>query len=239
MIQASDNETFKLIFHNYNKHLIRRNFHGIYLTKNSNPLPAKGSIVLINHSSWWDPLILFYLNQSIWKKNALAMMSEDGLARFPFFKKIGAFSINPNSPRSIVESLDYAAAQLRAGKHIFLFPQGNEFPLDKRPLQFFSGAGHLKYQVPTAPVIPISFYHGLFHHSKPEWFIHIGAPVSGAPSWNRKKWTKQMEDYHTQELNYLREDIIQENDNFVPLLSGYQDISTHWERLKRKAGILK
>lgn len=239
MKKAANNEVFEHLFHLFNQKLIQRHFHSIYLSDYSAALPQKSSIIIVNHSSWWDPLMLFYLNQSTWKLDALAMMNEEGLNRFPFFQKLGAFSVDPKSPRSIFKSLNYAAEELQRGRHIFIFPQGREAALEKRPLEFFNGAGYLKHKIPTAPVIPVTFYHGLFHHQKPEWFIHTGSPITGAPSWDRKKWTEIMEGRVTQDLNNLRNDVLQEKQTFSPLLLGSQGISANWEKFKRKAGILK
>lgn len=238
MIKAEHQNSFALFFHQYNRWLLKRSFHSISITGASAALPEKGSLILMNHSSWWDPLILFYLNQTIWKKNAVAMMGEEGLRRFPFFRKLGAFSVDPQSPRSVIESLNYASEQLQSGRHVFLFPQGKETPLEKRPLHFFSGAGYLKEQVPDAPVVSVSFYHGLFHHQMPEWYVHTGIPMEGNSSWNRKRWTKEMEKQATDELNFLRGEVIS-GGNFQKIFHGKSGIGANWEKVKRKAGFSK
>lgn len=238
MIEADKKTAFESLFYQYNKWLLKRSFHSIMLSRQSAALPQEGSIVLLNHSSWWDPLVLFYCNQAIWKKDAVAMMGIEGLQRFPFFRRLGAFSVDPRSSKSVMESLNYSAAQLENNKHVFLFPQGEESPLEKRPLQFFSGAGYLKQKVPTAPVVNVSYYHGLFHHQLPEWFVHVSSPLQGETDWNRKIWTGAMENYATKELDTLR-DWVLHGGEFQTILQGRAGIGQNWEKLKRKAGLSK
>ncbi|MGJ9382453.1 lysophospholipid acyltransferase family protein [Salipaludibacillus sp. CF4.18] len=122
MIKANRKTSFEKVFHLYNQRLLKKSFHQINITKDSY-LPAKNNgIYFINHSSWWDALVLFYLNQSLLKLDAIAMMDSDGLHRFPFFSKLGAYSIDTKSRHSLVTSLQYSSEQLNRNKHLFLFP---------------------------------------------------------------------------------------------------------------------
>ena len=98
MIEANKSAVFEAFFHIYNRWLIRRFFHQVLLTQEAyKPEQGKGSIYMLNHSSWWDSLMLFYLTKTVMNVDAVAMMEEEGLRRFPFFRKLGAFSINPAS----------------------------------------------------------------------------------------------------------------------------------------------
>ncbi|PTL40429.1 lysophospholipid acyltransferase family protein [Alkalicoccus saliphilus] len=235
MMRAENSKNFEKLFSLYNNNLLKNKFHGIYNSPESSPLPEKGSIIIMNHSSWWDPLILFYLNSSKWKTNGIAMMDEKGLNRFPFFSKLGAFSVKASSPASVRQSLKYAAEELRNGRHLFLFPQGKEVPLEHRPLAISPGTGYLKFLVPEAPVVPVAFYHGLFHHQMPEWYIQTGAPVLGAPSWGRKRWTQAAEEALEKEMNSLRNKVLS-NQPFIPLMHGREGTADKFEKWKKKLG---
>jgi len=189
----------------------------------------------MNHSSWWDSLILFYLNQEKLKLDAIAMMAENGLKRFPFFRKIGAFSVNPDSRKSLMTSLNYASDQLKNNKHLFLFPQGEESHLEKHPYVFFSGAAFLKEKVPTTPVVPIVFYHGLFHHQLPEWYIHIGRPITFLEGSTRKEKTLVLEQKLEHEFAQLKQMVIADQpEQFHIILKGRQGIPQRWENMKKR-----
>ncbi|QKS71011.1 1-acyl-sn-glycerol-3-phosphate acyltransferase [Paenalkalicoccus suaedae] len=232
MIEATKSRSFTKIFHVYNTWLLKRSFHRLHLSTRSVRTDHQGAIYIINHSSWWDPLVLFYLNEAILHTDALAMMDQHGLTRFPFFKKIGAFSIDSSSKRDIMKSLSYAQRQLEEGKHVFIFPQGNEYPLEKRPLQFFAGVAHLKQALPNVPIIPITFYHTHLHHQLPEWFIQIGYPIELDVTKPRKQVTADIEQALTKELDLLKEDVINEAPTFAPLLSGKLGIGATLEKMK-------
>jgi 1-acyl-sn-glycerol-3-phosphate acyltransferase len=124
MIAANKSRVFESLFYIYNRWLLRRSLRQILLRQDAYQ-PDKGTagIYMINHSSWWDALILFYLNKTVMHVDAVAMMGEDGLRRFPFFRKLGAFSIDSSSRRDIKASLLYAKEQLAGGKSVFFFPQ--------------------------------------------------------------------------------------------------------------------
>ncbi|WP_280768326.1 lysophospholipid acyltransferase family protein [Salipaludibacillus daqingensis] len=235
MIKADKKKAFQKLFHFYNRFLISRSFHHISISKNSWVPTTNHGIYLMNHSSWWDSLILFYLNQEKLKLDGIAMMAEEGLQRFPFFRKIGAFSVDPTSRRSLLESLNYASDQLQHDKHLFLFPQGEESHLEKRPFTFFSGAAYLQEKVPSTPVIPIVFYHGLFHHQLPEWYIHIGQPMTFPEGANRKEKTFIFEQNVEDELNQLKQMVMSDQpDQFLVLLRGKQGIGQRWENMKKR-----
>ncbi|MBU9714745.1 lysophospholipid acyltransferase family protein [Evansella tamaricis] len=191
----------------------------------------------MNHSSWWDSIILFYLNKTLLKVDGIGMMSLEGLTRFPFFRKIGAFSVDRSSIRSMIHSLQYASKELTNGKHLFLFPQGEELHIETRPLRFLSGASYLHEKNKNIPIIPITFYHSLVHHQLPEWYIHIGDKMS-IPTTTRKETTSLMESIMEKNLDWLREKAINEHPGtFKLLLKGKESFADKLDlkrRLRRK-----
>lgn len=238
MIKAEKNNLFIRLFHLYNRFLIGRSFHRLLLTKHSTlPSGEIGAIYLINHSSWWDSLILFYLNTSVFKMDAIAMMDEDGLKRFPFFRKIGAFSVDRHSAKSLVSSLKYASGELGSGKHLFMFPQGGEMHLEQRPYSFFQGAAYLHDLNPDLPVIPISFYHGFFHHQFPEWYIHVGEPLSFYNVSGRRAKTDFFEMEMERQVAGLKQLVMADKqEKFITLFKGRRGVGERWESLKKRIG---
>ena len=51
------------------------------------------------------------------------MMDEQGLRQYPFFRRIGAFSVNRDKPRDMLASLQYAAGLLQSGCPVWVFPR--------------------------------------------------------------------------------------------------------------------
>ena len=70
-------------------------------------------IVLLNHASWWDPLVAFHLaRRFVPLRPALAPMDREQLERFGFFRRIGVFGIDPDDAESLVAMRDYVQAEL-------------------------------------------------------------------------------------------------------------------------------
>src|ERR1700761_4990202 len=83
------------------------------------------SILLIaNHFSFWDSLILYMVNRRTLKKNMHVMILEETMHQFWYFKYGGAFTVKKGS-RNVVESLNYAAGLLADPRNmVLIFPQG-------------------------------------------------------------------------------------------------------------------
>lgn len=233
MIEARKSNAFTYFFHIYNRRLLRRSFHQIMLSKDSyQPINTQSCIYIVNHSCWWDGLIVFHLNQTILKIDGIVMMGREGLAKYPFFRKLGAFSVDTSSPGGIKTSLAYATRQLAAGKQLFMFPQGEETHLEKRPLRFFSGVAYLHQKLPEVPVVPILFYHGLFHHQLPDWYIHIGQPLMCDETCSKKEITRYYEAEVEQQLDSLKARVVSDSsESFTPILRGRKRIHETWGNL--------
>lgn len=71
------------------------------------------------------------------------MMLEDQLAKYKFFSRLGAYSINPHSAGSIKKSLRYSVdilnEKIAPRPLLCIFSQGELLPWDKRPLVYKKG----------------------------------------------------------------------------------------------------
>ena len=97
MIPAKKNYLFDKGFELYLNPLLRRSFSGL-LGRGIQKPPANPVIFIANHSSWWDGLLFFFLNRTVWKHDIHMMMDEKGLVEYSFFRFLGAFSINRAKP---------------------------------------------------------------------------------------------------------------------------------------------
>lgn len=211
MIPAKKMPLFESVFEVYLNPLIRRSFANVW-GKDFVPTSSNPVIFIANHSSWWDGLLFFFLNRNIWRHDIHMMMDEKGLKRYGFFRYLGAFSINRSKPKDILASLQYAEQLLKNGKTVVLFPQGDEFHQEIRPLGFSAGIAFLMERCPDVPVIPISFYYSFRHERKPEVWIHQGKPflyedISGTM---RKKKTDSIEASSTAQLDRLKKYAVSE-----------------------------
>ena len=121
MQKANKSKWAEHTFHFYVKErLIRKQFHRLY---RADDLPTPG-LMLATHGSWWDGMILFHLDQTVLRHDPYVMIDQHGLERFPFFTRLGGFSIDRSSFGEIKQSLQYAKERLADGSSVWMFPLG-------------------------------------------------------------------------------------------------------------------
>jgi chlorobactene lauroyltransferase len=138
-------------------------------------------VMYCTHGSWWDAAVVMMLSLRVMHIRSFGMMEYKQLVRYPFFRRIGLFSVVREDPRSALESLQYAASQLQQSPNtLWMFPQGTLRHQDMRPLGFEPGLGILARSVPSAMLCPVSIrYDGVFEQ-RPELRIQFGTPHSPA-----------------------------------------------------------
>lgn len=181
MLEAAKHKGFDQLFYHYNRiYLIRRYFRYFGVAGQLQPQSTEGRPILyiMNHSSWWDGLLAYHAARTLTSGEHYFMMEEEQLRKYPFFRKLGAYSINRHSTGDISAALRYTAKLLRAGGSVWMYPQGEIQPLEHRPLILKEGAGLVLRLCPEAVVVPVTLYHGLFMHSKPEATIWVGPALT-------------------------------------------------------------
>lgn len=138
MVKPGNNFIVRQILHYYVTWIVNRHFHELKF----DPVeidPNKSALLIANHFSFWDSLILYIICRKLLKKNFYVMVREDTTVKFQYVKYGGAFSINKQS-RDMLQSLDYAAGLLNDPKNLVLiFPQGKLYSNFVNTVQFEKG----------------------------------------------------------------------------------------------------
>lgn len=167
MKEANKSKLAESVFHTYVDHaLIQRYFHRVLYRADDLPVPG---LMLATHSSWWDGMILFHLDQTCFRHDPYVMIDQAGLARFPFFSRLGAFSVDRTSFSDIKKSLQYAKARLQNGSSVWMFPQGEERHQEERPMHLASGATQLMRHADTVSLV--AFYYSYGHEQQPDVYV--------------------------------------------------------------------
>ena len=150
------------------------------------PQPADGPlIVYMNHPSWWDGYMAFVLNRMLLRGRyqGYAMMEQPQLERYRFFSWSGAFSVHRHDARSAMRSVRYIGRLLaeRRNRCMYIFPQGEITPNDRRPLAIFSGLARVVRLAGGATLWPAALRYEFRGEQRPEAFIRIG-PAHHAPA---------------------------------------------------------
>jgi 1-acyl-sn-glycerol-3-phosphate acyltransferase len=206
MIKAKKSKIVMWMFSLVQKRQVKSFFATIYV-KDDRPSDVKG-LYYINHSTWWDPMILTELHNQKIIDDLYVMTHINGMKKVPLFRYIGAYSIDPTSGSHVKASLNYSKELLQSQKSVCLFPQGEELPLDIRPLNLQQGLAMIALRSPETPVIPVAFYYILRHQKKAEAWVSIGEPVYIDPSLKRQQLTAYFEQLLIQQLDTLKQDVL-------------------------------
>ncbi|RZK24977.1 MAG: glycerol acyltransferase [Flavobacterium sp.] len=136
----------------YLSNIINKDFAGytfnIPEVKNSEAI-----LLLANHFSWWDGLLMFHINKRVFKKQFHVLVSEADYNKHSFLKYMGAFAPEGKA-KSTLDTLLYAGQLLDDPANLVLiFPQGKIYSSHVSSVSFEKGimqvfnASKKKFQV--------------------------------------------------------------------------------------------
>ena len=206
------------------KRLLKKHFYSIQLAGEKNLASIDRSLPVImyaNHSNWWDGFLAYYLTNRVMKKDDYLMMDIEQMKRYSFFKYIGVFSVDREVPAYAIRSVSYAAELLKdSQKFLWIFPQGDMVPQDRRPLKFFSGITKIAEKTGKVTLVPVCFRFEYLMEQRPEVFISIGKPELFSGKSNGD-FTEHLRTTLQAQLDKLRDDITAGNfDDFRTIFRG-------------------
>lgn len=197
MIRAQHSLWADLIFQPYLTRLFKRHFYEIQLLRESPEIPDHLPLLLLpNHSTWWDGFFIYLLNKRIFHRTAYLMMLETQLTKYKFFRKIGAYSIEPEHRRGVIESLEYTVELLnREMSLVSIFPQGQLLPWHTRPLNYKRGVEWIlqKYGKPVT-LLPLAIRTEFLGEKRPSVFFLFGdVHLSDTETFRGMDWLEETE----------------------------------------------
>jgi 1-acyl-sn-glycerol-3-phosphate acyltransferase len=219
MLKAAKNSWFESVFALYNRNLFRRRFNSFRVQGIAEISKHPGALLLYaNHNSWWDGLVAFEISRRA-GLDAYVMMEERQLSRLRLFRRLGAFSVVRENAREAYRSIEYAAGLLRQGSAVWIFPQGEIVPSEKRPVGFYPGVSAVIEKAYPCGMAPVAIRYAFKGEFKPDIFVRVGETevVEDLPE-RRHGLTKILENSLEQEIVRLSGDLRDED------LSCYQDL---------------
>jgi 1-acyl-sn-glycerol-3-phosphate acyltransferase len=135
-------------------------------------------LVVSNHTSWWDPLLVLHTSQHLLGADGHALMDAANLRRLPFFAMVGAFGVDLGDPGDGARAIRYAARLLdEARRLVWIFPQGRERPVTERPLAFQGGSAEIARVARRAVTLPAAIRYELGATEKPVAYLSFGDPL--------------------------------------------------------------
>ncbi|MBN2356681.1 lysophospholipid acyltransferase family protein [candidate division KSB1 bacterium] len=235
MIPARHTKYADALFKPYVYRLFKKQFYSIRLMGPAPELDANRPLLLLpNHSTWWDGFFIYLLNKKLWQRRTFLLMLEEQLQKNSFFRLLGAYSIHPDSPAKIRQSLKYTLSVLsepaQASQRIVcIFPQGVLSPWQQRPLGYKAGILWLlnKINVPVQ-VMQLAIRAEFLDQQRPEVFFMFSAIGNSILLTD----LRALEKNHEQLLDSLAQKITA-NERGTELLAGARSINERFEKWRR------
>ncbi len=162
-----------------------RQFHSVRVDLSGLPPvldPGTSAVVYLNHSSWWDPLLMLWLGANAYPgRDQYGPIEASQLQRYGFFKHLGIFGVEKGTASGARVFLRTAQEVLsRRGAMLWLTPQGRFADARERPVRFAPGMAHLAARLPGAVYVPLAVEYGFGDERLPEIFLRFGGGLSGA-----------------------------------------------------------
>jgi 1-acyl-sn-glycerol-3-phosphate acyltransferase len=205
----------------YVRRKVRASFRGVWL-RGELPAAQGGLLVYVNHANWWDGFVLHPLAKAAgW--DGYVMMEERNLARYPFLRRIGAFSVRRGEAASSLETLRYARGLLRQpDTAVFVFPEGEHRPPGELPLRLERGIETLA-RMSEVRCLPVSIRYAFFEHERPDVLLDVGAPH---PPLRLRDYQQRLEE------RVLALQSVTRLDGFHRLLEGRRGVAERWDAVR-------
>lgn len=228
-------------FRKYARGYLRKHFHAVRLSKSGHSLASTQGplLIVMNHPSWWDPLICFVLSELIAERDHFGAIDSEAVKQYGFFKKLGFVGVNTKTLRGAAEFLRNGMSILSSPDRVFwVTAQGSFTDVRQRPLALAAGVGHLAARLQQGSVVPIAFEYAFWNERTPEALIRIGEPlrIEDHPGLSGKEWTQLIEQSLTHTLDGLNVEAMSRDPAlFIGHVSGKTGVGgiyDLWRRLK-------
>lgn len=191
------NARFRRLFAWYGRRLFARRFYAVRMAHGGSRLLTEcagvpGLVVLaLNHSSWWDPMIGFHLqDRFLSTRTPCSPIDAAQLAKFAFFRKLGMFGVDPDDAGSLRAMAQYVGER-RERDHqplLMITPQG-KFVDPRLPIEVRPGIGLVCSQSPGVRVICGAVEYAFWNEQRPEVFLRAVEVECPADHASARAWT--------------------------------------------------
>jgi len=247
LIPGKRSERFSRFFAGYCRRMMRRAFASVRLESASpevlRSLDAHDgpSIVVINHASWWDPLVGLVLADMFAPSRRLASpIDAEQLARFRFMRRLGLFGLDHRAPGAMEAFVEHAVGlfEREPSTLLGLTPQG-EFADVREPIRIRPGVAAVASRLECPRVVSIACEYTFWYDKRPELLIR--ALACARPEHpTTAGWTRAITRcMRTNADELARLSIARDGSAFTPLLdragAGVNPVYDLWLRLRGRS----
>jgi 1-acyl-sn-glycerol-3-phosphate acyltransferase len=185
------------LFRRYARRYAAKHLHAVRVSKPGHPptRPTGPAVVVLNHPSWWDPLVCFVLSELFPGRNHWAPIDAAGLRQYRFLARIGMFGVETGTARGAVVFLRTARAVLaEPTATLWITAQGRFADVRERPTRIRSGVGHLAAGLGRGVILPLALEYPFWDQRTAEALARFGEPIDVAayPGRSARDWTNEL-----------------------------------------------
>lgn len=167
--------------------------------------PDRPVVVFSNHPSWWDPAFVIVLHPRLFPgRQGYGPIDAAMLSRYGFFRHIGMFGVEQDSPRGAALFLSTSRAILSDPRRmLWITAQGRFADPRERPLMLRSGIAHLMARMPEAVALPLALEYPFWSEKRPEALACFGAALDGRLGGDARDWALRLETALTETADRL------------------------------------
>lgn len=234
------------LFRCYAVRYVRKQFHAVRLSASGSPFPPGGRdplLIVLNHPSWWDPMIGIVLSSLIEDRDQFAAIDTVAMTRYAFFKRLGFVGVDTQSLRGAAEFLRTGTTVLAEPNRVFwVTAQGRFSDARQRPLALQAGVGHLAARLGRGIVLPVALEYTFWTERTPEALIRVGEPlrIDNHTGLSGKEWLALIEDALTRNLDVLNaETMTRDPARFHDVLVGRSGVGGIYDLYQRLRAALR
>lgn len=246
MIPAGKPAFFTPFVPKYVRSYLRRSFHTVHLLGEPPQFEDDGRtplLVCLNHSSWWDVLMAFYIEKEFFGWDLYGVMDERQLQRYRLFTNLGMIGVDRTSLAGAREFLDYTETLLRGQRRaLWLTPQGAMLSNRERPIVFQPGLAHLAQRLGNFHIARVALHYEFWDDKQPEAFVSISPVehVTIGADFRRREFLHTQERRLETELETLLTAVRKRDPSqFASLLHGASGVSPTYDILRALAARLR
>lgn len=164
------------LFSAYARRYVARHFHGVWV-QGPAALPPGPVLVVMNHPSWWDPLVGLLLAPRLGRRLHAAPWDAAALARYGLWERLGAFAVGPGLEGTARFLVRGRAALARDDAALWVTAQGRFVDARARPPGLLPGVGHLARAMDRGVALPLALEYAFWDERLPEAFARFGPPL--------------------------------------------------------------
>jgi 1-acyl-sn-glycerol-3-phosphate acyltransferase len=196
------------LFTRYFRRWMGKSFHAVRVARQGMPPPLDGRplVVVLNHPSWWDPLMGMVLADLFAGYRHYVPIDAAALAQYRIFEPLGFFGVEVGSAEGALAFLRTCSVILSRSRHaVWITAQGRFTDPRVRPVELRQGVGHLARRLRDAVILPLAIEYPFWQERYPEALAHFGSPieVTDGRVHSVREWMARIEAGLTRALDEL------------------------------------